>query len=150
MNISLNSQEMLIAAVSGSMRLISAEKLNMKPAAHGPRDWNYEIEGAMAEMAFAKSIAFYFDPSLDRFGAKDVSDYGVRHTARPDGGLIIRPEDKDGKYVLITGARGRYRIAGWQLAEVVKTWDDCLKTFDDNREPAWFAPQGRLHKWGEE
>jgi len=149
-NIILSGAEMLVAAVSGAMRLISAEKKKLTPTAHGPRDWNYEIEGAMAEVAFAKFRKAYFDPSLNWFGLKDVDGYGVRHTGRADGCLIIRPEDGDGKYALVTGGRGRYRVAGWQLAEEVKGWDECYKTFDDNREPAWFAPQDRLHQWADE
>ena len=143
MIVTLTPEEMLGAVIVGARRMIVSMQASLANVAGRERKWDDEIEGAMAEAALARETGRFFDPRVGRYGAKDVGDFHVRHTSLTDGCLIIRERDPDGRYVLITGSLGNYRIAGWIDSARAKEMDDCRRA-PNGRPAAWFIPQKRL------
>ena len=143
MNVSLTPEEMLSAVIVGARRMIVSATANLKNSAGCGRKWDDEIEGAMAEAALARETGNFFDPRVGRYNSKDVGEYHVRQTSLPDGCLIIRDKDPDGKYVLIVGSLGEYKIAG--CIESVKARDmSQYRRAPNGRPPAWLIPQQEL------
>ena len=129
--VTLSVEAMVQALMVGGRRTIAAARKALRSPSQARRTWDIDIEGAMAEMAVAKATGMYFEPELDKFGDADVGQLHVRHTVLPDGCLIIRPEDPEGRYCLVTGQLGRYRIVG------------CIDSLDARQDIWMRAPQGR-------
>lgn len=140
----LTSEEMLSGVLIGSRRRIVSMQKNLNTGT-SERSWDKEIEGALAEVALAKHLGVYMDPSLGKYKAQDVGAFHVRHTELDNGFLIIRDQDPEGTYVLLTGKAGRYSIKGCIDSKDARQMNDCRKA-PNNREESWFIPQDRLDK----
>jgi hypothetical protein len=143
--ITLTPAEARFAALVGTERQITS-MLNgnrPRPGIKPEVAWNIHIEGAAAEMAFAKAMGWYWDASVGVFHRQaDVRHVHVRSTSWPNGKLIIRPDrDAPGIYVLVTGIFPRYQVRGWAR------WPGCPaieEQPDPGQPPALFIRQADL------
>ena len=140
--VNLSVEAMVQALMVGGRRTIAAARRALRSPSQARRTWDIDIEGAMAEMAVAKATGMYFEPELDKFGDADVGQLHVRHTVLPDGCLIIRPEDPEGRYCLVVGQLGRYRIVGCIDSRDAR--QDIWVRAPQGRPAAWFIPQSAL------
>jgi len=104
-------------------------------------DWATDIDGALAEMAFAKHMNFYWSASNRSFKEPDVGEWHVRSTRHSDGHLIVRPNDVDpeSRFVFaITGDRW-VSLVGWMLASEAR-----IDQFWRENERGWWVPQSAL------
>jgi hypothetical protein len=145
----LRPAEARIAALVGAERMIGS-LLNgnrPRPGIKPEIAWGINIEGAGAEMAFAKAMGWYWDGSVGVFHDQaDVRHVHVRSTPWPQGKLIIRPErDVPGVYALVTGTFPRYAVRGWAR------WPGCPASEaapDPGQPPALFVRQADLQPLG--
>lgn len=146
----LTLAEVYGAAQIGVMRQVASMQSDSQPRAGGPdMPWQANIEGALAERAFAKFLGIYWPGTVNAHSAPDVGPYEIRCRHREGDPLIIRPNDKDdATYVLLIGQNGRYRVIGSILGRLAKRpeWfgNPTSKT---NRPPAYFVPQAALTPW---
>ena len=146
MLIELKGYEMMQGALCGIMRQLTNLKKGHKNA-HGlgnGKDWQVNVEGALAEMALAKFLDVYW--TNGEFRAPDVGVVDVRSTHHMNGCLIVHDEDDSGRvFWLLTGENGKYTIRGWmygyEAQNKEKYWKDPV-----GGRPAYFVPQSDLHK----
>ena len=84
--------------------------------------WDNEVESTCAERAVAKAIGVYWPEGseLDYDGDLPGGRH-VRSTDRPDGSLLIYPEDDDnGKFLLVVGQAPKFRLVGWLYGREAK------------------------------
>ena len=129
----LSSQEYLMASLAGAMRHTNSLFNNYKQSAGLEKaNWDIEINGALAEAAFAKIIGAYWNPASNLDGKPDVGIYQVRGTVYLNGYLIVRPGNSSKDiFVLVTGKGPIFRYVGWMYGK------DAMK---DN---FWFVPKDK-------
>lgn len=138
----LSEIEARIVAEVGTERRISSllaggrDRPGIDPAAV----WGIDVEGAGAELAFAKVMGWYWDGAVGTFHHRaDVRHVHVRSSPAHHHRLIIRPNlDVPGIYVLVTGMVPRYRVHGWAR------WPGCPtteQTPDPRRGPCLLVEQ---------
>lgn len=145
--VQLTWHEQFLAAQVGLLRYFRAVR-DRRLDGHGLSVSNgdgiaFHINGAMGEMAFAKSEQLYWDGSVDTFKRPDVGGIYVRTRSRPEYELLIREDDPDNApFVLVRGQEGCYDIVGWMWSQEAKqpSWQHDY----GNREPAWFVPDRYL------
>lgn len=145
--IALTLPEIYVGAFVGIMRQITNIR-DRRTNANGLQDgndWQYHIEGALAEKAVAKHLDVYWSGSIGNLSFSDVSDkYEVRSGAKHTYSLIIHPKDKDDKpFILVTGLNGTYQIHGWMYGaegKLQEYWSDPV-----GGRPAFFVPSEKLH-----
>ena len=130
--IKLSTTEIMQGALVGVMRMVQNLKNGNRDkhgAERGP-GWQYNIEGALGEMALAKFLGTYW-AGTGVYRAPDVGDQDVR-TASMDGGcLILHPADPDDRvFWLLTGQRGIYTVCG------------CIRGADGKKQEYWRDPAG--------
>lgn len=112
--------------------------------------WDRDIEGAAAEMALAKALGRYYEPTNMTFKGHDGCGVQVRSTRHPAGHLIIRDNDSpDEDYFLVTGERGDYVVRGWirgseAMRSEYRRTPDSLSGIASRSDAAWFVPQSAL------
>jgi hypothetical protein len=118
-NVSLTPQELRLAATCGVERRLSAMEKG-RQGAHGfDRDdfWGIDIEGLAAEWAVAKALGVYYSPvvgHLDTDEGDVIPGVQVRSSKHAAAHLLMHKTDHDEhRFILVTGACGHYRIAGW-------------------------------------
>lgn len=142
----LTSYEIWMAGSVGLSRNINSLKRGSKNTygLEGLNDWQIHIEGALGEIALAKTLGMYWDGSVDTFKNKgDVGILEVRTTSKHTNCLLLREKDDPKKiYWLVTGICPTYRIQGWLKGE-----DGMKSEFfrQDVRYPAWFVPIDKLN-----
>jgi hypothetical protein len=114
----------------------------------GAGAWDRDLNGACAELAFAKWVGVYWGAGVDTFHVPDVGELHVRHTVRSDGSLVLRRHDADEPlYVLLTGEvptfviRGAMRGRDGKRSEWLRDPGDVF--------PAYFVPQSELVSVGD-
>ncbi len=145
--IKLTKPELMVAGLVGNMRSISSLG-NLVQNKHSPTDsqWQIDVDGAAAEMAFAKWLDVYYEPSVNTFKAPDVGVMQVRSTKHEHGKLIIRANDKkDEIVVLVINRMPTYTMAGWIRTNEAKQ-DKYLYDPNGKGAPAWMVPQVNLNK----
>lgn len=145
----LTVAEARMAALVGVERRLSAllnggrDRPGVKPTSV----WTIDIEGAAAELAFAKRMGWYWDGSVGVFHDQaDVRHVHVRRQREHHWDMCIRPADGPGVYALVTGVFPRYRVHGWAK------WPGCPSyeaRFDPGREPARYVRQADLRDLAE-
>ena len=145
----LEPYEVLMAAEVGIRRRVASMRRNN----YGEWDyfnsanldaWHVDIEGAIAELAFARSINAYWDGSVNTGKAADVAGYQVRYTHHKNGSLVIRERDPDcDEYVLVIGRHPVYFIHGKIMGGDAKK-PEFLRDPHGRNQPAWFVPQEKL------
>jgi hypothetical protein len=147
----LDSGEIKLAAYVGMMKRAGSmaaglrDRHGLDANACGGIGWTLDIEGAAAELAFAKSRGLYW-PALcdDPAGLPgDVGIAEVRQSADPEAHLILHESDHDERpYVLVIGQIPEFRIVGWIRGAEGKR-PQFWRTHTGR--PAFFIPQGVLN-----
>lgn len=108
-------------------------------------DWATDIDGAAAEMAYAKSVGCFWCAGLNTFKAPDVGSIQVRSTAHRNGHLIVRRNDADDDtFVLVLTDAPIFDIIGSMKGVEAKA-DEFWREPRNNEAGAWWVPQDRLH-----
>lgn len=145
-SVSLTKAEILEAAVSGLLRRYKALTNGTRRRYGYESDdaWGSDIEAAAAERLVAKATGTYWIGAVLRPDAGvDAGPYGVRHTLRTNGGLILHEADRDDEwFCLVVGAIPNQRIAGVMLASEGK---HSRYWREDVRTPCFIVPQEELH-----
>lgn len=134
--IQLTTVELMVASTVGAVRRITGIKEGLNKNKHAEKsDWQTDIDGAAAEMAYAKAHNVYWGGLNRAFKAPDVGDIQIRSTSHDDGHLIIRPDDSDDEqYALVITNPPFFKIIGAMLGRDAKQdryW----------RSDAWWVPQ---------
>jgi hypothetical protein len=140
----LTAPEIMLGATAGIMRQVENIKLKSKAyyGAGHERDWQYNIEGALGEMALSKYLGVYWK-GKSRKRETDVAHYDVRTSSRANGDLILHPDDPDDRtFWLLTGFNGTYTVHGCIVAAEGKK-EEYWRDPAGNR-PAFFVPQNLL------
>lgn len=130
-----------------------------RPPAYGADtlDLAIEIDGARAEVAFARMIgadldsqwAAYTSGSLTAIGS-DVAGWQVRSTRWPNGHLIIHPRDHlHARFALVITNGVRYRAAGWITAREAHR-PQWWRQLNYGQAAAWCVPQDQLHPFDDD
>jgi hypothetical protein len=140
----LSRSEMISAGTVGLIRrIVSVGKLNDQMHSPDANPWQIDIEGAMAEMAYAKAMGMFWSGSVGTFKAPDVGDVQIRSTPRASNSLIIRANDKDDDiFVLVVGSAPEYTIAGYIRGEDGKKQEWVRSP--NGGSAAYFVPQAAL------
>ena len=144
--IHLTQAECAFAAQIGCRRFINAKFNNRQDYIGLSNGWEDNIEGALAEVAFAKHMNLWFDPNLGKFGEPDVDDWHVRSTKYLNGKLCIHPDERTGKYVLLTGKFNEWSVKGWIDAEQGRQEQFYMSLRDDRPVKCYWIPQNVLNK----
>lgn len=152
--IELSHSEIIHAVFGGAMRQIEniidpARRRQDKHGAEHVDGWGAHIDGALGELAFAKSRGAYW-AGVGLFRGPDLEFVGgqtriqIRTSPSHAGSLIVRTTDDDGDaFVLVTGRIPTFRIRGWLYGYEAKKpihWTDK----NTGRPPAWFVPADQL------
>lgn len=149
--VTLTEAETISAAHTGLLRnaesLFAQREETIPGIGENGLGWTRHIEGACAELAFAKLIDRYWDASQSRFRNSNGGDVGgiqVRSTIEEDGHLILRPHDRDeDAFVLVVGCAPRFRIVGWARARDAKR-PEFVRDPGGRGRPCWWIPQSAL------
>ena len=104
-----------------------------------------DIQGVCGELAVAKAINRYWQPSVNTFhGVPDIApDIEVRCTDKPDNCLVVRDNDPDDRwYFLVIGVPPKFDVKGYIRGSDAK--EDQWKRNPGGHRPAWFVPQSQL------
>lgn len=147
MNIIFTPDEMRRWAYAGVDRRVSAVEKNRKGAHGFNRDdfWQLDVEGLLAEAAVAKALGVYYSPvtgALDTALGDVVPGLQVRSTKYPSGSLLVHKTDADAdRFVLVTGAQGKYKVCGSIYGAAAKR-QDFWRVHKDRG--AYWVPQSAL------
>ncbi len=140
----LNSSELQQGSFIGMQRHNYAIYKGLRQRKGYKNPWDNVIEGALAEMAFAKLMNIYWDGKINKLTKGDVGFWEVRQTKHTDGCLRIAPTDNnDAPYVLLTGQNGVYFVRGWMMGIEGKQQKYWRKMSDQGRYNFW-VPQSDL------
>lgn len=145
LSVKLNNSEVFLAATVGVRRMITSfMSPEMNKVANEKFGWHSDIEGACAEMAFAKATGMYWGGTVNTFKLPDVAGIQIRHTEYDNGHLIVREDDKDDEmFVLVTGKAPHFTVRGCLLGADAKR----PEYFRGEGYPAWFVPQSALEPY---
>jgi len=132
--------------VGATRRVVSIkDRLNKNLHTSVKSDWATDIDGAAAEMAFAKYMGVYFHPTCNTFKHPDVGVFQVRSTVYETGHLIVRSNDEhdDEIFVLAIIRNPTVRLAGAFRCGDAKR-DEFFKAGDSSGKQRWEVPQGAL------
>lgn len=122
--VKLESYEMNVAVAVGSARNASAILKGSKNVYDGDpvRYWGQHIDGAGAEMAFAKFIGLYWDGSVDTYrkSCGDLPHTGIDVKHSKDGFWKVKDRDK-GELVLVSGTMPDFVIDSYCNSDEVKS-----------------------------
>jgi len=146
----LTWHEVVLAAQVGMRRHVEALR-DARPDANGRSDddgWTAHVEGACGELAVAKVLDVYWQPSVNTFKrGGDVGLYQVRTRSRATYELIVREDDDDdATFILVRGRSPQFSVVGWIRGADAKRLD-WLQTHGD-RPAAYFVPDAALSPMG--
>lgn len=138
----LTPMELLQGAMTGAIRRITSITRAMDKNKHADKsDWATDIDGALAEIAFAKWRKVYYRPSNMSLKEPDVGKVQVRSTSHALGHLIVRPNDKKNAaqpFALGITDAPYVRLIGWKFGV------DCMKDEYRREDGSWWVPQADL------
>lgn len=143
----LSTAEFLEAAIVGTLRQVINRSKGVPDRFGFDGDpWGVHIEGACAEKLVARETKHYWIGALNsKDDGSDAGPWGVRHTPREDGSLILHPSDDDQQwFILVVGVAPYQRLVGSCKGFTGKV-DEFWRT--DVRTPAFFVPQSALDPW---
>lgn len=142
--VELTHWEVAIGGFVGVLRQSESMRRKLKDKKGVENPFQIGVEGACAELAVAKALNRHFPCGINTFKGPDIGDnLQVRSRSRPDGELIVRPDDnEDHLYILVTGQAPKYTVWGYLQGKDAKR-DDWVKN-PYGRGAAWFVPQSEL------
>jgi hypothetical protein len=104
------------------------------------------IYGVWGEMAVAKALGVYFEPTVDTFKVADVGqDVQVRWAEKDEHRLILREADDPAHaYVLVTGYGPTFEVRGWMDGATAKR-DTYRTELGNGRPPVYAIAAGALY-----
>jgi hypothetical protein len=146
--VQLTPMELEVGAMVGmhrQMESVLAGRANQH-GYKGEHEWEINIQGALAELAFSKYANWYWAAPVNTFSAPDCGkNVQVRWRSQFDWDLIIRPKDDDEQiYVLVVGTAPTFKVCGW-----IRGRDGKKKEYEKchgGRPPAYFVPQSALNQ----
>jgi hypothetical protein len=142
--------ELWQAALAGCTRRISSMKNGLNKDLHSPpgtSNWATDIDGAAAELAFAKEMGLFWSAGLNTFKKPDVAEFQVRSTPRQTGHLIVRLNDSpEDRFFLVISNTPEFQIIGSMLGRDAKNaryWREP----DNGGAGAYWIPQGDLEPY---
>lgn len=153
MDVNLNAAEQQIAKFLAKQRHQENRRNGVENNRIGPQsDWETDLNGIGAELAFAKLLNVYPDMSIGvRRGGSDCRSargnrIDVKATQYQSGRLLAvkgkRPSDAD-IYVLMVGRFPTYRWAGWATAQELIREDNIT---DLGHGPTYALSQSELRE----
>jgi hypothetical protein len=147
MIVTLDPAEAMRAATIGVARHLRCRRDGIGNADGRPyelKDWGANVEGAGAEMAFAKWAGAYYSPPQHIDDGIDVAGCQVKQSAFAGSHLILPVKARlDVPVVLVTGMMPEYVIRGWmQPDQVDEKW---LRPGSNGRAEAYWVPAGALY-----
>jgi hypothetical protein len=152
MIVTLNQTEQELAQVIAQRRYEAARGQGLTDLKVGEQsNWETDLEGAAAEIAFCKLANVYPDMETGRSNIEDCylkNGYAVDvKTTRYEGGRLLavrwKRENSVDLYALMVGTFPKYRLAGFMRAEDL-IQEARLK--DLGRGPSFAADQSELMK----
>ncbi len=132
---------------------MDAESRNSVP--YGAGDQYTHCTGRLGELVFARFLHVTADPDYslqaDRSRGCDLTGpdgtrWHIRASRHHDAGLMIKPGDPPGNYVLvITAAAPRCYIIGWYTRSEAEAHHILQPMRVDRTRKIWEIPQGDLH-----
>lgn len=141
--ITLDREDKIWAATVGVTRKIWWDELGKHDIFEHSEVWLDNIEGAMAELAYARWRGVEWPASINTFSKYgDVGGEEIRWTKYECGHLPLQPHDKPNRfYWLVTGEGGYYKIRG----RIQGAWGITAEFWDETqRHPCYMVPQHRL------
>lgn len=146
--VKLNPAEFAFAETIGKMRQGEALRLGL-PDRHGAQKEDglrIHCVGAAGEIAVAKALGVYYEPTVNTFKeGGDVGPYQVRTRLRHKYELLVRDGDRsEDAFVLVTreGREATFRVHGWLHGGDAKRSD--WYHAHGGRDFAYFVPQLEL------
>jgi hypothetical protein len=144
--VTLNDEDYELARQLGTARTSDAQ-CSRRPgrAACPPNNLQQDIDGAAAEIAFARVMGVAPSVASGPSRGPDVAGFHVRSTAWPNGKLIVRPGDsEDNVYVLVIGSVKDWRVIGTAVGREAIHPDFW---YEQNGRPGCYRfPQERLRR----
>lgn len=143
--VTLTEWEVAVGGFVGVLRQSESIRRKLKSKAVSESPFQISVEGALGEMAVAKALNRFWCCGVNSFKKADIGiDIQVRCRSRPDGELIVRPNDnEDHYYVLVTGQAPTYTVHGFLQGKEAQR-DEWVKNPFGKGE-AWFCPLQSLH-----
>lgn len=142
--ITLTESNLSFAAHVGAQRRI-AGVMRQAPGKYGidnRNGWQWDIEGAIGELAVAKYLNLFWDGAFGDYLAKDVDELQVRATSLQSGNLILHQEDgNDDTFILAIIELPAVFLHGWISGTVGKAEENWRET----ERPAYFVSREKLH-----
>jgi len=148
--IELTDAEIRISVTVATDRIISSLRKGhkQKHGYDGGNLWEVNVNGAAAELAYAKFRKEYFSASVDTYKDADHGEVTqIRWTKHTRGKLIIREDDNpEHYYVLVVSPLPKMYISGFIKGSEV---EDKYKTnFGiEGRPLVWAIPQDKLRRF---
>ena len=142
--VELGVEDMAVAIEACLDRMCDSEEMDLSARAGCERgDGQIDMDGALAEVAFARAIKSNERPATGTFKQPDIAGVQVRSTPVAANRLIVRPSDNpEDVFVLATGSGPLWTIRGGIVgkgARKVGHWYD-----GNGRDGAWFVSQSHL------
>ncbi len=145
--ITLSVAECYHAAMVGVTRQVTNLRDRRADAYGAEKDmgWQYHLEGACGEKAFAKFYGIYWSGAIGDLKADDVGYFQVRTNSRNNGDLILHYNDADDRiFVLLTGLAPTYTVRGWLWGGEGKDDRWWRESAPGKGRAAFFVPQAAL------
>ena len=122
-----SSYEIMWAATLGVRRFIeSARWKRSDTEGKTEHNWNWCINGALAELAVAKELGIPWQATINTFDRPDVGRYQVRWTSTSE--LRIDHRKEPGIYILVTGDHVDMQLRGYiTTQEAMKVTEPSVK-----------------------
>jgi len=146
--ITLTPMERAVAGLVANTRHEECLRMGLKNkyGAEDERSLDYDILGALGEMAFAKGLNVYWDCAVNTFKSRaDVGKYEVRLRVGHNRDLIIRPDDDPERiYALVTTDEFRRKFKIWGCVIGKDAMQKKYFLTPNNRPRAYFFPKEEL------
>ena len=143
----LTKYEERICEWVGRQRFEHARKNNLEAGqgtSKGNRNADNHIRGARGELAASIMLNVCWRPNIGQTKEPDIGrNIEVKTTDRPDGRLIVKPDDHakdDAPYVLVFFRDVHFELVGWEYAGEAKKWP----ILDYGKDPCHYVDQGAL------
>lgn len=146
--------EIYQAAMSGVMKRVEAIRKGANDnygwgGNHQQDVWTREIEGAAAELAYAKFRSQYWSGSVNTFKQADVGTrVQVRSCPFKGKRLLVRPRDADNDiFVLVVGRSPTFVVEGWMKGADAKRPE--WQSNPNGGSPVYLVDTERLNRFCE-
>ncbi len=139
--ITLTTSDVRAASRMGALRFRESRRQGLLQRAGAAPNMDQDIDGTLAEIAFARYIGVPANVMVNTFHLPDIAGVQVRSTSRADGRLIVRECDSDTDwYALVVGAGREWRVCG-VIRGIEAKRDQFWYDGRNGRPGCWMVPQ---------